>query len=348
MMLPNQITMHNFTQTAKGGYKAIEVDAYLQRVSQSYNKLYNDNKELNEKLEALLPQLEEYNQRKATIAEAMIWAKSTAEKNIEEAKGIAENLVADATATADKLLEDTKARADAYYADKTVTANQNVEKAKSELENIRHQSEVYAERYISEINVKTRTIIEDANSKAASIVAAAYADAKNARERSDRLIADANVQLQALKNEALKIKEQILSLISYAQTASSEIDEATFDVIKNEVADDGEIFEARSIDADEIDAFTFDGIEEIAVYEPEQEIEQQTVDKPASQPDYVRFFGADIPDVNELLSGIFSAVNDDPSSESQEDNSFRFEKVVSDFDKPEEREPFDFLKKDSE
>lgn len=348
MMLPNQITMHNFTQTAKGGYKAIEVDAYLQRVSQSYNKLYNDNKELNEKLEALLPQLEEYNQRKATIAEAMIWAKSTAEKNIEEAKGIAENLIADATVKADKLLEDTKTQADAYYADKTVAANQNVEKARNELESIKQQSQIYAERYVSEINVKTQTIIEDANTKAASIVASAYADAKNARERSDRIIADANAELQALKNEAVKIKEQILSLISYAQTASSQINEAAFDIIKNEEADDGEIFAAKSIDINEIEEFAIDDIKEIIVDEEAEEITAEDEENFASQPDYVRFFGADIPDVNELLSGIFSAANDNSTSDVQEENSFRFEKVVSDFDKPEEREPFDFLKKDSE
>lgn len=348
MMLPNQITMHNFTQTAKGGYKAIEVDAYLQRVSQSYNKLYNDNKELNEKLNAIMPQIDEYNQRKATIAEAMIWAKSTAEKNIEEAKGIAENLVADATVKADKLLEDTKAQADAYYADKTVTANRNVEKAKSELENIRQQSEIYAERYISEINVKTQTIIEDANAKAASIVSAAYSDAKKAREKADRIIADANAELLILKNEALKIKEQMTALISYAQAASAEIDESAFAVIKNEVTDAGEILEAKSVNIDEIDKFSFEGIEEISLDEEESSETASEEEKPSSQPDYVRFFGADIPDVNDILSGIFSVVNDNPSSDDQEENSFRFEKVVSDFDKPEERKPFDFLKKDSE
>lgn len=348
MMLPNQITMHNFTQTAKGGYKAIEVDAYLQRVSQSYNKLYNDNKELNEKLNAIMPQIDEYNQRKATIAEAMIWAKSTAEKNIEEAKGIAENLVADATVKADKLLEDTKAQADAYYADKTVTANRNVEKAKSELENIRQQSEIYAERYISEINVKTQTIIEDANAKAASIVSAAYSDAKKAREKADRIIADANAELLILKNEALKIKEQMTALISYAQAASAEIDESAFAVIKNEVTDAGEILEAKSVNIDEIDKFSFEGIEEISLDEEESSETASEEEKPSSQPDYVRFFGADIPDVNDILSGIFSVVNDNSSSDDQEENSFRFEKVVSDFDKPEERKPFDFLKKDSE
>ena len=55
MMLPNQITLQHFTQTGKGGYRSIEVDAFLQRVYQSYNKLYNDNKALNDKLEELMP-----------------------------------------------------------------------------------------------------------------------------------------------------------------------------------------------------------------------------------------------------------------------------------------------------
>lgn len=348
MMLPNQITLQHFTQTGKGGYRSIEVDAFLQRVYQSYNKLYNDNKALSDKLEELLPQIDEYNRSKSTIADALIWAKSTAEKNIEEAKSIAENLVADATAKADKLLEDKKIEADNYYAEKTMSANKNLEKAKAELETIKQQSEVFSDRYIAEINVKTQTIIEDANSKAASIVAEAYSEAKKAREKADRITANANAELELLKNEAAKIKEEILSLISYAQTASEKIDTSAFESIKNEEKVEREAVSAKSINYDEIEKFNFDGIQYVEVEEEASVQEESVEESPPAQPEYVRFFGADIPDVNDILSGIFAAAKESSSKNNEEDNSFRFEKVVSDFDRPSEPKPFAFLEKDSE
>ena len=64
------------------------------------------------------------------------------------------------------------------------------------------------------------------------------------------------------------------------------------------------------------------------------------------QPEYVRFFGADIPDVNDILSGIFAAASNKNTNE--EENSFRFEKVVSDFDRPSDTRSFDILGEDDE
>ncbi len=348
MMLPNQITLQHFTQTGKGGYRSIEVDAFLQRVYQSYNKLYNDNKALSDKLDELMPQIDEYNRSKSTIADALIWAKSTAEKNIEEAKSIAENLVADATAKADKLLEDKKAEADNYYAEKTLTANKNLEKAKSELDALKQQSEIFSDRYIAEINVKTQTIIEDANSRAATIVAEAYSDAKKAREKADRIIADANCELESLKAEAKKIKDEILALISYAQKASEKIDYRAFEVLtKDEVTED-ELLTAKSIDIDEIEPFSFEGIQSVVVEQEAPSEQEAPVESIPSQPEYVRFFGADIPDVNDILSGIFAAAKESTAKNNEDDNSFKFEKVISDFDRPSDTRPFSYLEKDSE
>lgn len=349
MMLPNQITLQHFTQTGKGGYKSIEVDAFMQRVYQSYNKLYNENKDLSDRLDTLLPQIDEYNRSKSSIADALIWAKSTAEKNIEEAKSIAEKLVSEATAKADKLLEDTKAEADAYYADKTLSANRNLEKAKAEFEALKQQSEIYSDRYIAEINVKTQTIIEDANSKAADIVASAYSDAKKAREKADKIIANANAELEALKAEAAKIKNEIIALISYAEKASDAINTSAFEKFEADEAEEKEISEAKSINFDEIEKFSFDGIQNVTVEETDEADTEDDVEESApSQPEYVRFFGADIPDVNDILSGIFAAVSDGNTKNSEDENSFRFEKVVSDFDRPSDTKQFDTPVKDSE
>lgn len=345
MMLPNQITLQNFSQTGKGGYKALEVDAFLQRVYQSYNKLYTENKALSDRLDDLVPQIEEYNRSKSSIADALIWAKSTAEKNIEEAKTIAENLVADATVKSEKLFEEKKAEADNYYVSKTSAADERLEKANKEFDALKQQSEIYSERYISEINVKTRTIIEDANSKAASIVADAYADAKKAREKADRIIAEANKELDSIKKEADKIKKEILSLISYAQLAAESVNEITFEHAEAETSETEEILEAKQIDTEEIESFSLNGIENLTTEDTETSDENAEPDESAKpvQPDYVRFFGADIPDVNEILSGIFSAVNAGNSQNNEDENSFKFTSILSGPEEREDTKQFDIL-----
>lgn len=333
MMLPNQITLQNFSQNGKGGYKAVEVDAFLQRVYQSYNKLYIDNKALCEKLDGVMPMIEEYNNRKNSIADALIWAKSTAEKNIEEAKEIADKILSDANEKADKLISDSKVKADAYYAETTTAADERAEKAKAEFESLKQQTEIYSERYIAEINVKTGTIIEDANAKAASIVSDAYADAQKAREKADRIIESANEELNRLKAEATKIKNEILALMSYAEKAADSIDNSYFESIKNEVSNEAEPLSANAIDIDEVEKFSLDGIEIIGEDENEaEEAEQSETNEKPAQPDYVRFFGADMPDVDDLLSDIFTAVREEKARRENcdEDDSFRFMNIFSD------------------
>lgn len=337
MMLPNQITLQSFSQNGKGGYKAVEVDAFLQRVYQSYNKLYTDNKLLCEKLDETAPLIEEYNKRKSSIADALIWAKSTAEKNIEEAQSIADKLIAEANTKADKIYADKLAEADEYYTSKTADADKKAERAKAELDSIRKQADVFAEEYTKSVNEKAQAIIEDANTKAASIVADAYADAKKAKEKADAVLEGANKELNLLKAEASKIKNELLSLISLAQKAAEEVDNRMFEPV--EAADgDKDIIEADKIDFEDIEPFTLDDIKPDVPEEANKDIPLSIGGNEVnpSQPEFVRFFGTQLPDVDDLISNIFSAVNEQNSKKtgSEDENSFRFTNI---FDEPADR-----------
>lgn len=327
MMSPNQINAQTFSQVGKGGYKAVEVDAFLQRVYQNYNKLFTDNKTLIEKLDETLPLLDEYNQRKNSIADALIWAKSTAEKNIEEAQMIADNLVADATVKAEKLLEEKKAEADAYYASKTTEAEKRAEKANAEYENLKNKSEVYAEKYIAEVEVKAKALIEQANIKSASIVADAYADVKKAKDKADFVLSEANKELNALKAEAAKIKNELLKLITNAQMAAEAVENRIFDPIEADETADDEQIAAPVLDENDIESFNLDAVE----FEEIEEIEEIVEEEAPVQSDFVRLFGTETPGVNELLTGIFTAVNEQNARKTQDDdNSFRFSGIFAD------------------
>lgn len=354
MMLPNQIATQQFSSSGKGGFKADEVTAFLKKVYQSYNKLYMDNKALNDKVDELLPIAQEYNQTKNTIAEALILAKSTAEKDIQEATSNAQSIVFEATAKAEKLMNDTRAQADAYYKDKTLSANKQLEQAQTDLENLKKQSETYSEKYIAKINAEAQSIIDDANEKAALIVANAYGDAKSAREKSESVISQANAELARLKNEAARIRKQISGFISEVGQAVEKIDDTVFSPIES-VSEKEQEIKAERIEADSIEKFTFD-----AEQVKEEEIEPENVTAETHEPEkmqteqesapfnqeYVSFYGENIPNVNAFITDLFTKKSDD-TTDGEEENSFKFEKVVSDFDRPEERKPFDFLKKDS-
>ena len=116
MMLPNQINNQRFSAVGKGGYRASEVDAFIQRVFQNYSKLYSDNNILRERLSAITPLIDEYNENKRAIADALIWAKTTSDKTVDQARGEAESLIENAKAEAEKIIADKTSEAKAVYA----------------------------------------------------------------------------------------------------------------------------------------------------------------------------------------------------------------------------------------
>lgn len=350
MMLPNQITTQTFSQNGKGGYKAIEVDAFIQRVYQSYNKLYHDNKLLLERLDEALPMLDEYNKSKNSIADALIWAKSTAEKNIEEARSIADKLISDANEKADKIFEEKKAEADAYYNEKTAEADKKVAKATADLESLEKQADSFSDKYIADVNQKAQAAIEEANSKAASIVADAYSDAKAAKEKAENLITQANKELNAIKAEASKIKNELLSLISFAQKAAEEVDSHIFDPVEL-ISEIEEVQpEAPVVDETEIEPFSLDGVEFTEIEDNDEADVSLAQTFVPSENEYVRFFDRQLPDVNDILSGFFAAASEDKASgvKSEDENSFKFTNIFADPADRGDTRIFNSLMKDSE
>ena len=255
MMLPNQINNQRFSAVGKGGYRASEVDAFIQRVFQNYNKLYNENNILKERLSSITPLIDEYNENKRAIADALIWAKTTSDKTVEQAQQNAEEIINNATAEGEKIIADKATEAQAVYAQELNSTRIALENAKTELEMTRSQAKSFSERYISEINAKATSLIEEANANASKIVADAYKDARTARDKAEEVINKANEELAAIKAEAAKLKAEIEKAVKIAADSV-----AGFSVAESELeaALDAEIIEAKQINVDEIEEFTLD------------------------------------------------------------------------------------------
>lgn len=335
MMVPNQIINQRFSLAGKGGYKASEVDAFIQRVFQNYNKLYNDNNILKERLSAITPLIDEYNENKRAIADALIWAKTTSDKTVEQAQQEAKDVIEAANAEGQKIISEKTAEAQAVYAQELSSTEKALENAKTELEMTRNQAKSFSERYIAEINAKAAAVIEDANSNASKIVADAYKDAQTARDKADAIIRKANEELELIKAEAFRLKAEIEKAV---KIASDSVAGFSIDDIEPEVTPDTELIEAKQIDASEIEEFSFNFTAEPSVEvsdeETEAEFEEEKSEEVPSfeietvvdeinvpekeeasfgEDDFISGGSAAMPDVSAYISKIFDSAGSEDS-----------------------------------
>lgn len=328
MLTPLQISTQRFTPSGKGGYKAAEVDVFIQKVYKNYTKLFNDNNTLNERLASLSPVIDEYNQNKASIANALISAQTVANTKLDEAKASADAIIADANREADEIIQKKTIEAEKYYHDRTQEADTKLTELQTAFSKIKSESDSYKENYLKEVNVVVNGIIEDANEKAASIVAKAYNDAKLARERADEVISSANAELEVIKAETAKIKQELTALIKLAESAAESVGD--YQVIEK-VENEQEEIKAEKIAAEDIPSFDFEiknepvESEEIVLEQETYKSEEVVFDESFDDEESLDLFSnssPEIPDVNSYLAKIFD-------SASQEESSFGFDDLIS-------------------
>ena len=323
MLLPNQINNQRFSSVGKGGYRASEVDAFIQRVFQNYNKLYNENNVLKERFASITPLIDEYNENKKSIADALIWAKSTSDKTVAEAQLQAKELVDAANAEAERIIAEKSAEARAVYEQELNSAKKELEQTKKELEATKNQAEAFSEKYVAEINAKAASVIEDANKNASQIVADAYKDAQTARDKADEIISKANEEIASLRAEALKLKKEIEKAVKFASKAAAEI---SVEEIAAEAEEEKESITARQIDIDTIEEFTLDSIQAeedapaddadekednvpLFVETVIDEVSENADESKASEEDFISggINAANMPDVTAYISKIFDS-----------------------------------------
>ena len=84
MLSPDMIQKKEFEQSVLGGYRRDEVDAFLDEVEADYRKLYEENKDLIEKLKACLSKIEDYKKDEDFLKSAIINAQRLNETTLKE------------------------------------------------------------------------------------------------------------------------------------------------------------------------------------------------------------------------------------------------------------------------
>ena len=237
MIVPNQLKNASFQLAGRGAYRAQDVDEFQKRVYVAYSELYSENSVLKKKFASLSALVEEYNEGKNSIANAIIKSQAISDKMIEDAKNQAADLVLQAKTKADEILSESQKKADEYIAEKTSTADAYLSRAETELERVKQQAEAAAAEYTEGINEKAQKIIENANAKASEIVASAYSDAQLARDKCDEIINAAKTELDNVKKDIAMLKAQTEKMVSVVMPALDKINipQEVFDEIAKQV-----------------------------------------------------------------------------------------------------------------
>ncbi len=101
---PMDIHRHEFSTSRLGGYKAEEVDAFLDQLADELEMLLQRYHEMNESLEEMRERLREYDSMQSTIQNAFINAQKSADALVQDAKNQAEAILAEARKKKDEML----------------------------------------------------------------------------------------------------------------------------------------------------------------------------------------------------------------------------------------------------
>lgn len=131
MMTPMDIRNKEFKKGFRG-YSEEEVDIFIDKVVNDYEKLYRENNELKDKLNSINERLESYSEIEKTLQNTLIIAQRTSEDIIANARKEAEIIIRESDENKRKIIDD---------------ANQSVLKVNKEYEEMRKQLQIFKTRY---------------------------------------------------------------------------------------------------------------------------------------------------------------------------------------------------------
>lgn len=99
MLKPNEIMDATFKKGMRG-YCMAEVDDFLDRVYEEYDKLYRDNAEMASEMNVLISALEEYQKKEQSISDMLVTSQRLCREMEEKARAEAESIIANANQVA--------------------------------------------------------------------------------------------------------------------------------------------------------------------------------------------------------------------------------------------------------
>lgn len=117
MFNPQDIEEKTFEKAFIGGYKAEDVDDFLDGLAVDYKRMFVENAEIKKKIVILAEKIEEYRKSEETIKTAIIFSQKLKEDSTKEAQNISEKILADTKAEADEIIKEAQDKSKEIYDD---------------------------------------------------------------------------------------------------------------------------------------------------------------------------------------------------------------------------------------
>jgi len=144
-LTPMEIHNKEFSKSFRG-YNEDEVDQFLDKIVEEFEKLYKENLELKDKVEALGNQLGHYKTIENTLKETLITAQKTADEVAAAAQKKAELIIREAEEQGRKIIEQ---------------ANAQVMDIRKEYEEVRKQMQIFRTRFRTLLEAQLELISEE-------------------------------------------------------------------------------------------------------------------------------------------------------------------------------------------
>ena len=102
---PKDIKKNDFKKNFRG-YDPNEVDAFLETVSLRYERLFEENSILSEKVKSLTSDVDVYKENESTLQKAIVKTQDMSEEIIANAKKRAENIIKEAELNSQKVMQE--------------------------------------------------------------------------------------------------------------------------------------------------------------------------------------------------------------------------------------------------
>lgn len=139
-MTGKEILEEEFERAGMRGYRADQVDAFLQKVAAYVDEQEAARSDLTYKMQILAGKIEEYKKDEENIREALLGAQKLGNSILSDARAKAETMTREAKATSDEMLTQAKAKVDAMTKD-------SLQKVNLELSALKRECDVEQRRY---------------------------------------------------------------------------------------------------------------------------------------------------------------------------------------------------------
>lgn len=161
---PLDIQKKEFSKSLRG-YNKEEVDEFLERLLQNYERIYKENKDLKEQIELLQDKMKRYEEIETTLKNTLVLAEKTAEDVRRNVQNEREAILKQASVQAQKIIQQ---------------AEQEYNQIKSENEELRRQFFLYKLRFknflqsqLDYLDSSELNVISDENFSSSNLEAAA-------------------------------------------------------------------------------------------------------------------------------------------------------------------------------